>query len=164
MLKSHAMMAKPSSPSRIRWRSALDFFRHRHASLALGPHAAATIAPLLVACARTLGIPARTCSAFPFYIGNQRVDYHCWCEVWNGRAKEWQRVNLLSETLSYAQVELLVTKRPSSSKQLVLYRRRREKQVKSFIQDGCKFRLLSYRPRSSHPIPSSRQNAILKSL
>ena len=126
-------MAKPSSPSRIRWRSALDFFRHRHASIALGPHAAATIAPLLVACARTLGIPARTCTAFPFYFGERRVDYHCWCEVWNGRTNEWQRVNLLPGTLNYDHVELVVTKRPSSSKQLVLHRTRREKQVKSWI-------------------------------
>ena len=123
------MMSKTST-SRVRWRSALDFFKHKKKSLALGPDAAATIAPLLVAISRVLGIPARTCTAYPFFIDDNRSDYHCWCEVWNSQ-NGWQRVNLLNpkKGLKHDCVELMVTKRPSSSKQLVLHRKEQTKTV-----------------------------------
>ena len=123
------MMSKTSA-SRVRWRSALDFFKHKKKSLGLGPNAAATISPLLVAVSRVLGIPSRICTAYPFYVDDKRSDYHCWCEVWNSQ-KGWQRVNLLNTNkgLKHDRVELMVTKRPSSSKQLTLYRKEQTKTI-----------------------------------
>ena len=122
------MMSRAQS-SRIRWRSALDFFKHKKKSVALGPDSCSTIAPLLLALARVIGIPARTCTgiqlnsfvqltntAFPFHFDEERLDYHCWCEIWSQNG--WQRINLLPgfSTMKYETVQLAVTKKPSSQR------------------------------------------------
>ena len=51
--------------------------------------------------------------AYPFHCDEERVDYHCWCEIWSQNG--WQRINLLPgfSTIKFETVQLAVTKKPS---------------------------------------------------